>query len=90
MLFTDVADGDEGEIFVTEEFCLDILDDDIIFNKKEREYREKHNRQQTRAVRDYRDFVKLEMETYRLALLKFQNNGSNVLLTKYQPLLDNF
>ena len=60
-VYTAVADGAGGELLVSEEFCLSILDDSILFDAKEREYEEEFHRSKCRAVRDYKAFVQAEM-----------------------------
>jgi hypothetical protein len=59
-VYTAVADGAGGELLVTEEFCLSILDDSIVFDAKERGYEEEFHRSKCRAVRDYKAFVQAE------------------------------
>jgi hypothetical protein len=59
-MYTPVADGEGGGLLVTEEFCLSILDDAIIFKQKEREFEEEFHRSKRRAVSAYKAFVQDE------------------------------
>jgi hypothetical protein len=59
-MFTAVADGHQGELLCTEEFCLEILNDQLIFNQQERVFKEKFDRNKTRAISTYKEFVESE------------------------------
>lgn len=56
-LWRDVADGEDGELFVTDELCNTVLDDDTNFSKLERQFEERYDRFKARAIRSYMNFL---------------------------------
>jgi hypothetical protein len=57
VLFFDVADGKDGQVFVSEDLCNEVLRDSTVFSHLARELREHHQRIRVRAVGNYIAFV---------------------------------
>jgi hypothetical protein len=56
-IFTQVADGKNGELFVTEELCMEVLKDKTIFAELERDLNDSFERATARAVKAYANFT---------------------------------
>ena len=63
MLCTDVTDGDNGKIFVTEDLCSEILKEGTIFSQFERDMLDSFEMNRTRAITFYVNFVEPERES---------------------------
>jgi hypothetical protein len=79
-LHTSITDGSNNQMFVTEEFCADVLSDRTLFSQLEEEYEEKHRRRKRRAMESYNEFVKLQ----------FKNNSHGVLSDEFYSLWPKF
>jgi hypothetical protein len=57
-MFTQVADGDKGELFVTEQLCMELLKDKTIFLEVERDLNDSFEPSTARAIKAYANFTK--------------------------------
>jgi hypothetical protein len=60
-LYTEVADGQNGEIFVSEDLCKEILKDDAIIAASARHMKESFERHRTRAIEAYSRFIQSQL-----------------------------
>jgi hypothetical protein len=63
LLFTEAADGDNGEIFVSQQLCAEVLKDDTLLSNMERSMIESHQRHQTQAMAAYARYITQESES---------------------------
>jgi hypothetical protein len=60
ILHTDAADGSDGETFVSEDLCAEVLGDETNFTETQRFMKESYNRNLQRAVHAYIRFQRTE------------------------------
>jgi hypothetical protein len=57
---TAVADGENGKLLATEEFCHDILNNLHVFKEHERRFKEAFEANKTRDICAYKEFIESE------------------------------
>ena len=65
LMFTEAADGDKGQIFVSEDLCNELLKDDVTLSRTHRAMQESFQRHKTRAMAAYARFMELEKLTVK-------------------------